>query len=284
MSFQFNSTTLADLSVVGVYGRRGLGFAQLRFSVKFTFSTFTPRDVLIHDIRLRVDVSKSNGSSAVFLGIADTESAWSFKTSEYSQQETNIFDLNLSEGQLAILEEFRDGHGLRFSLTASAFADRSQERVMQQDQIHRDVSLSDWVSILKELGGPEYFVVAIPIPTAKDDALNTAMQKIKKAHGELLNGNYETCVADCRIALESARKVAPTEAARGVPAVRRYMDGKMSMTKLERELLLEEAGMHYCHLALHASTDGTVEVFSRDDAQMILSIASTVIGATRRRL
>lgn len=284
MTFNIHSTTLADISVNNITGRRGLGFAQLRFNFKFTFSQYTPLDVVVQDIRFQVDVARLEGGSPQFLGTAISESAWSFKTGKYVPQESGDFALTLTDGQLAALEEFREGDGLAFSFTASALATRSEERYPQFDQFHRRVNLSEWVPILKSLGGSEYFVVAVPLPIANNGQLTGAIKQLKRAHLDLLSGNYGACVAACRTALEVVRKQGPAEQIHGFPAVKRYIDGKQTMNRVERELLLEEAGTHYCHLAVHTSLDGSVELFSRDDAQLILTVASALVRAAQRRI
>jgi hypothetical protein len=97
MSFQYGNTSIADISVTYLNARAGLGVAQLRFSLSFTMSQFTPLDVLVHDIRMRVDVASLGGGAHIFLGTAQNETAWAFTTSAYVSRETNQFDLTLTE-------------------------------------------------------------------------------------------------------------------------------------------------------------------------------------------
>ena len=154
--------------------------------------------------------------------------------------------------------------------------------VPQHEQVTFDSNLSHWVELLHALGHRELLVVAIPIPkSAPGHLLAAALGKLRAAHLSLQVGDYEAVVSQCRMAIESARKVRKAIAA-DPDAISLYNTGRRTMNKRERELLIEEAINHYSHLAHHAHENGVLEIFGRTDAVLILSATAGVLTATER--
>ncbi|MDR3368418.1 hypothetical protein [Rhodoferax sp.] len=283
MSFQYNSYSLADITVGSISGRGGVGIAQIYFGLSFSVIYNQKEPVTVRDIRVKVEVASDGSGSVHFLGLAQTEIAWQFTTKAWSQTESNQFLLTLTDGQLFALEKLRNGLGLRFQLTVSAMAYGDHGPLLQNESKSHDINSLTWAKVLRDLGGDEYLTVAISLPRCEpDSALAPAVSLIKKAHKALLDGQYEFAVSNCRLAIDSARTACDEEIA-VKEAVALFPSKKTSMTKLQRELLIEESARHYTHLAHHAGDGGQFEIFSRDDALLLLSVSVGVISSCSRR-
>lgn len=287
MGFNYKGYTVAEIGITGLHGRRGLGGSQLSFSVNCDVRyTYTP-PVTVRDIRARVDVARDDGGPTLLLGMAQTESAWQFVTFDGAHNSPNQFVLWLSDGQLFALEELRCGHGLKFQLGFSALVDDGTQTFQQQEPKSHEVNVAAWTKILRELGGDEYLTLGVPMPRSDESSsLSPAIGLIRKAHKALLDGHYDVVVAICRQAIESANAVLDHgDAVR--EAVERFKgNGEMrgAMTKDQRGLVIAEAARHFTHLAHHPGEGGQVEIFSRDDALLLLSVTVSVVSTASKRL
>ena len=285
MSFQYQSYSIADISVSSIDGHTGLGVSQISFTVNFALTYTQSPPIVIRDIRARIDVTTSSGGTTKYLGRAETESAWEIRTSEYGGQSwPNQFHLTLAEGQLAALEQFRQGLGLSFLFNISANVHGDNNTFPQSESARFSLNAEDWLKVLAKIGGEEYLVVALPLPKCNaHSSLDGALNALKKAHKALLVGHYEQVVSLCRISVESAEK-ACDQSASIREALELFRSKKQAMSKLQRQLLIEEATRHYAHLAHHPGSSGAMEVFSRDDAVLLLSATAGILASCSQRL
>lgn len=287
MGFNHKNYTVAEIGVTGISGRTGVGISQLWFGVNFSVGYTRSPSVTVRDIRIRVDVAREDGGPTLFLGSAQTESAWLFSTKDFSYASPNQFILSLSDGQLFALEEFRGGHGLKFHLGFSALVDDGHESIPQQEPKTYEVNAAAWTKVLRELGGDEFLTLGVPLPRPEEGSpLKPSIALIRKAHKALLDGHYDTVVANCRLAIESARTVLD-EGGAVQQAVKLFggdRSARESMTKDQRGLVISEVARHYTHLAHHPGEGGAVELFSRDDALLLLSVCVSLVSTASKKV
>jgi hypothetical protein len=140
------------------------------------------------------------------------------------------------------------------------------------------VNASAWKNILAQLGTDRLVLLEVEMPDGKDSELQSAVELLRKARGELDAGNYDGVVRLCRMAIESTRKVLALESAID-NAVRLFCQGnRKSMSKVQRGYLVSEAALHYTHLAHHVDEEGATHDYGRRDATFMLAIASAVVS------
>lgn len=282
MSFSYNGPNICDVLVNNVSGRTGIGMSELCFSLGFQVSAFAKQDVVVRDFHVRVAVATDDGSAFEPLGIAVEEMSWYFDTKPGPTRHDMLFMMPIGEGQLFALEKMRAGRGLHFRLNVTALAYGTSGIWRQFEEVSCRVNLSTWARVLEGMQSTEYFVVGLELPRLeKNHALYQAIARLRKAKEFLISGRYDTVVSECRLAIENARITTGEEQA-VAHSVQQFKTSKTSMGKLPREHLIAEAARHYAHLAHH--DEGQPEIFSRDDANMLMSIAVAVVGGAIARL
>jgi hypothetical protein len=284
VSFNYNGYSVADIEVAGISGRVGIGVSLLCFSICFRIPATALVGVRVRNFQLKINVEVGPGKQPIFVGFAEPENPLELAIKNNENPTRLLFELPLGEGQLFALEELRAGDDLNFRLKFAALADGPNGVWPQHDEIGFKVNLSDWARVLKELQGPEYMVIGIAMPTCtQNHALAESVERIRRAHAHLVDGRFDAVVSECRIAIESAGSAAGEQTAISA-AVQRSKSAKREMTKLEREFSLVEAVRHYTHLAHHVDDQGGAEYYSRDDANMILAIATALVSSTVARM
>lgn len=281
MSLTYNSRIIADAQVQGVFGLRGIGCYQLRFSLDFNLPNWGPHDetIVLSGLRAEIAVGANPGDFKL-LGYAVPEAPLSLQTKEFPQRQPMLFLLDLSEQQLFALENMRNGGGLYFRVAVSGEARGSKDRQWAREEFRHEVTLSDWSRVLRDLGYSDVLVVGVELPKAElGHKLRPAVELVRQAHGDLIGGRYDSVVARCRQALESLRTVlGQKESIEG--ALDKFCKGpRKTMTKHERELLIGEAARHYAHLAHHVDQAGEQQWYSRGDATFLLAITAATISS-----
>jgi hypothetical protein len=284
VSFGYNGYAVADIEVTGVFGRAGVGASLLCLCIAFHVPQTALAEVRLRNFQLRINVVGSDGQVPVFLGFAEPEVPLELATKSGQNPRRLIFELPLAEGQLFALEKFRGGDDLHLKLRFTALADGPNGVWPQQDEVSHRLNLSDWSKVLKELQGPEYMVIGIPLPKcAQNHTLTEAVGRIRRAHAHLVDGRFDAVVSECRLAIESAGLATGEQTAISA-AAKKMNSTKREMTKLEREFALMEAVRHYTQLAHHVDDYGAAEYYSRDDANMLLATATALIASSLARL
>ena len=283
MSFGYNGYAVADIEVTGVFGRAGVGASLLCLCIAFHVPQTALAEVRLRNFQLRINVVGSDGQVPAFLGFAEPEVPLELATKSGQNPRRLIFELPLAEGQLFALEKFRGGDDLHLKLRFTSLADGPNGVWPQQDEISHRLNLSDWAKVLKELQGPEYMVIGIPLPQCtQDHALAEAVSRIRRAHGHLIDGRFDAVVSECRLAIESAAQATGEKPAIDATALK-LKTAKRDMTKLEREFSLMEAVRHYTQLAHHVDDRGAAQYYSRDDANMLLATAAALVSSSLAR-
>ncbi len=283
MSFGYNGYAVADIEVTGVFGRAGVGASLLCLCIAFHVPQTALAEVRLRNFQLRINVVGSDGQVPVFLGFAEPEVPLELATKSGQNPRRLIFELPLAEGQLFALEKFRGGDDLHLKLRFTALADGPNGVWPQQDEVSHRLNLSDWSKVLKELQGPEYMVIGIPLPQCtQDHAPAEAVSRIRRAHGHLVDGRFDAVVSECRLAIESAAQATGEKPAIDATALK-LKTAKRDMTKLEREFSLMEAVRHYTQLAHHVDDSGAAQYYSRDDANMLLATAAALVSSSLAR-
>lgn len=284
MSLSYSGYSVADINVTGLFGRTGIGVSLLCFSVSFRVPRTAPEGIRIRSLQLRIFAEADPGGIPAFMGFAEPEVPFELTTKPGEDQRTLIFELSVTQSQLFALEKLRGRHGLHFRFKFSVLADGPKGVWPQQDEISYRVNLSDWARVLGELHGPEYLVIGVETPRCnKDHALAEAVGRIQSAHGYLVVGRFDAVISECRMAIESA-VLAAGERAAVSSAVERLKSDKREMTKLDREFALVEAVRHYTHLAHHVDQQGSAEYYSKDDANMLLATAASLVASSIARM
>lgn len=285
MAFAYGGIAFADIKVAGLSGRRGLGVSLLQFSMEFHIPEYAPNGVVVRNTEIQVRASRDAGGDQYFLGVAHPERPWEFGTGKGISPHRQLFELRLASEQLFEVENLRQGHGLQFYLTVNALAYGESKATPQSESLPPlVVNLTAWSKLLTDLGGDNYVTIGIPVPPAIS-SLGDAIARFRKAHRALLDGHYDTVVAECRLAIDSAQAITGdnAEAESLYQAFQRDAGRWRTMTKLQREIFVGQAARHYAHLAHHSDGVGKVEAFSRDEALFILAVCAGVLSSAQRR-
>jgi hypothetical protein len=270
-------------------GNPGIGIYQIRFSIEISRPAWPDGEsngVYLSDMRARVLVGTTR-DRVTLLGMAHPEASIFLRPGTYSEKSSLLFDLDLSPQQLFELEALRGGGDLYFELQVMAQTFGPNGAYPVRDDIFKQVTLSDWRSVLGAIGYADILVLGFEIPTGKGGAAGAAAAKcLRHAQEDLLRGRYDAVVSQCRLALEGIH-TALDEVDESAASAQKYANGKERklMSKVERARFIGEAIRHFTHLAHHPNAVGLQETFSRADAQAILActVASIDSALSRER-
>jgi hypothetical protein len=252
-----------------------MGLHRLRFSVQY--QTPARKEVFVaRNFRATVTVSRSHESGA-YLGIAWPESAWTLRTGTSAQNSTLLFDFDLRNEQLAMIEELRGGGDLVFNLHFLCEVSHEDDIQRGDDDVRYYVNTSSWIACMKQFGLDRIVLLEINLPN-EAGSLQAAVSLLKRAREELDAGNYDGVVQQCRRAIESVQKALKLK-----PAIKAAMEtfargDRKTMSKKARALVVNEAALHYSHPAHHVDDDGQTFDYSRRDAAFMLALASAVVA------
>ena len=278
MTLQYNWQPVADLTVSGLTGARGVGVRYLQLSIRFAVFNRSERgvDVRIDSLSALVSV-KPAGGNLQYLGLGQFESPLSLKVEDHAYQSFFLMRVELTDTQVLALETMRGGGGLEFQIDVRGLGHAQTGTVPVADTVNYSANLSKWADVLRELGYADVFVVGIELPLRDIPlSLSSAAGMLRTAQRQLLAGEYSVVVATCRNALDSI--LAALDVSESVQAARtnRPKDSD-DETKLQRALKILAAVRRYAHLAHHVSNDGHPEWYSRSDATLVLSTTSALL-------
>ena len=278
MSIEFGTRGIAELSLTGLRGVRGVGFSRLQFILEVNLAAVPKPPVRL--AHLVADVAAGGGGGAQrLLGKASPQNSWFVATLEHAHKVLVWLEIDLSGEQVEALERLRAGGPLVFQMHVSLQLRREAEIVPGSEVVRLEVDINQWATVLKELGYLDLLIVAVELPIDAPDSCRHAIAELREAHKDLLAGRYDTTVMRCRRAMESIGSLVSEEASQG--RIRRaFAESKASreaMTKFERAELVRGAVAHYSNLAHHMDGDGAPECFSRHDALFILTSAAGIL-------
>ncbi|CRY45827.1 hypothetical protein Y045_4623 [Burkholderia pseudomallei MSHR2451] len=277
MSLTVHQYHMADVRIERVFGERGLGIYALRFSVNFSIINQypdDPPDMFIDCLRANVWVHEPNGER-LLLGAGEFERPLIVRRLIHSTTQSSLLRVTFGDVQLLALEELRGGGGVVFEVEVTGLAHAPHDVYPTNQNVRIEVNLSDWVKVLESLEAADSFVVGVDIPLSAPTQLGHAVEYLKKARHALVVGEYEHTVAACRLALDSLKEASPILA----QLSKSVWEGKSKdFSKTQRAAVLYNAVRNYTHLSHHVGGEGRLEVFSRRDAVMVLTTASSLVG------
>lgn len=281
MSLNYSSQIVAEVAVVHLYGCKGVGISQLRFSFQFQIPGVGDAQKVptrCGNLRARVLVGRI-GSTPKVLGWAVPEAVITLAPVVHGTESRLLFDLDLTSEQLHSIEELRSGGDLQFEIRVSGDATGPVGILQVYDVIQKRVNLSEWSIVLRDLGYSEILVAGLELPNVEPESpLAAVVQFIRQANDSLHQGYYNVSVAQCRHAIDALYVLDDIQKLT-IDSVEKFKSKKQLMSKLERERFIGEAVRHYTHLAHHVDENGQMASFSRADATTVLALTVAAISS-----
>jgi hypothetical protein len=290
MQLRYHGYDVAGITFGGMFGQKAVGGWSLKFSLTFHPKQIPQGPVVdyqvaeVQDLRVHVSVSSTAGPVQP-LGIAHCLQQRFFTIHQYSSQEGRLFELVLSAGQLAGLEEMRAGGGLKFKFDIYARGEGTRGPEPLQAEFTKDFNLSEWTKLLMEMGAAEYLCVAVLLPACNSDNPHApAIAYVRRAQDFLVQGEYRAAVASCREALEVLTglqdKAAGTDGPHSTAAVlSAYRTSRSDMSRAQRLVFLRIATNNLTHLG-HHPPERSEDVLSRQDAALTITTCAGLISAS----
>ena len=285
MNMEFRSRQIAELRVSGLRALRGLGFSRLQFILEVDLAASPNSPVLLAHLVADVAIGGAGGGQQL-LGKAAPQSSWCVFTLDHPHKVPVWLELDLAGEQLEALERLRAGGPLTFQFHVSLQLRQDSEVVTRSQVLRLDVDITQWATVLKEIGYLDLLVVAVKLPIDAPDTFRHAKTELREAHKDLLAGRYDTTVMRCRRAMESVGTQVSDDAGQGRirKAFAESKSSREAMTKFDRAELVRGAIANYSNLAHHMDGDGAPECFSRQDALFVLTAAAGVIWEASARI
>jgi hypothetical protein len=194
--------------------------------------------------------------------------------------------LDVDFRQLEEIEQKRNGGPLTFTFLVDGTAQhggRIGRLYAANRQLAYDVSASDWIRLLGQLGYGAYVTVEVPLtsPNGLTSEVQQAAQALQQAQAAFQRGDYEEAVADCRPGIEAL------EAADKGKFTLKPWDRAAS--KDERFYWVQRSLLSVAHVAHHpndpvlAATEGGRVRWGREDAEAAVAILAALIRWRMRR-
>jgi hypothetical protein len=188
--------------------------------------------------------------------------------------------LDLDHRQLEEIEQKRRGGPLTFTFLVGGTVQHSGRIGLLYPANHQltyDVSASDWIRLLGQLGYGTYVTIEVPMTTPNEVSgqVQQATRALQEAQAALLRGDYEEAVADCRPGLEALE-----QADKGKFNLKPWDHAASKEERfhcVQRSLLsVSHAAHHPNDLAL-ATTAGSRARWERADAEAAITILAALI-------
>lgn len=283
MSINYESTAIGEVRATQISAVPGIAASVLCFTLNWSLHPKREHVYNIFGTYIAVSVTTDGSREPRILGHALPEAAWCEESREGIPVDRPLmYRLPLQADQMLALEHLRQGHGLLFTLDirGNALGPHGIRQTYESAQLR--VPVSDWVKLLRDSSSCDVLLVGVSIPLASESpATAAAIELVRRAHEFLLRGEYDSAVAQCRRALESiwsGQKL--TDSARNArKALGASLDGRKSMSKLERQLALGEAMINFTHPAHHVGDDGDPEIFSHLDAALAVASTASLVSS-----
>lgn len=276
MSLTIDGRILADVDAQGVNLRPVLGAYELVFALYLRVAA-DPEDKIrrasIHGARVKV----GSGSELKDLGFARPEGPFEIRTHPHQSNQGASLALAVQPSQIAALEALRDAGDLSFELQVLGMGAQAVcETLPIHDTLRVYVAQSDWIGTLRSAGARDHLLLEVPIPLeAPSEQWRHAIESFRQAEQHYRHGDYHACVNACRTVIQELGALRFdneewSNAKLGLfePSRRNDLD------KAERESGVWAAIRHYTHLSHHGESEGGAYNYSRDEAQLILTLAA----------
>ena len=270
--------TLAEVSILEIAAKQGLGFYQLIVNVNLRLRPWDPKQpAMITEVQGQLSAARP-GRSQVLIGrlhpvyppvLIESGAKFAMRGLE--------LEVQVSPQQMELLEEFRDGGKLMFAadLRARVFH-RGKPQQLGLTLSHH-VNQVDWLELLESVGHSRTLLLEVPAPAGKEDSLfGKALDHLRQAETSIRRGEFRDAVGQCRDVLESLTH-ARGEQNDQVPGAAHLFHNVKTMSKDERVKVVRNALRYLTHQARHVD-ENTVNVeFHRQDASFILTMVAAVL-------
>jgi hypothetical protein len=192
--------------------------------------------------------------------------------------------LDLDHRQLDEIEQKRRGGPLTFTFIVGGIVHhggRIGTLYASNSQLTYDVSESDWIRLLGQLGYGTYVTIEVPLtgPNGLTGELQQAAYALQRAQAAFLRGDYEEAVADCRPGFEALEATD-----KGKFSLKPW---DRSASKDERIYWIQRALLSLTHAAHHPNdpalglTEGGRSRWEREDGAAAIAALAVLI---RRRI
>lgn len=188
---------------------------------------------------------------------------------------------DLDHRQLEEIEQKRRGGPLIFTFLVDGTVqcgDRIGRLYAANNQLTYDVSESEWIRLLGQLGYGNYVTIEVPLtsPNGLTGTVQQAAHALQEAQAAFLRGDYEEAVADCRPGLEVLEA-----ADKGNFSLKPW---DRAASNDERWYWTQRSLLSVAHLAHHpndpalSTTEGSRPRWRRQDAEATIAILAALIG------
>lgn len=280
MSFTVGSRVVADIRVQGVTLRHVVGAYELIFGLYVNVIAPEEKGLSrrVSIIGAEVHVGPE-GKGLSSLGFARPNVPFQIDTKTGPISMTPTLSLPLVSGQVAAIEELRDGSDLRFELSViGTGADQNGDQQVQ-DIWRYSVSKSDWIKTLKAAGARNILLLEVPVPLeAKSEKWMAVTRSLQRAEEQYRNGDYPACIASCRTVIQELGYLKFDKVEWAPTLLGRLVNDRRDMMKEEREGALWATLHHYTHQAHHGESEGGIADYSRAEAQFVLTLTASFLN------
>jgi hypothetical protein len=188
--------------------------------------------------------------------------------------------LDVDHRQIDEIEQKRRGGPLTFTFLVGGTVQHGGKIGLLYPSNHQltyDVSESEWIRLLGQLGYGTYVIVEVPLtsPNGLTGEVQLAAQALEQARAAFLRGDYEEVVADCRPGLEALN-----ESDKDSFSLRPW---DRAASKDERYYWMQRALLSVAHVAHHpndpalAATEGGRSRWERADAEAAITVLAALI-------
>ncbi|MEV6831186.1 hypothetical protein [Amycolatopsis sp. NPDC051102] len=187
-------------------------------------------------------------------------------------QATEQLTCALSDGQLQVIEDIRDGRDLPLRLHLDAVLLQPVDGLysLVQAQEPAFVQAEAWARQLEGLGAAVVMEVLVPLPLDGSE-LRKAVSRIREAKGHIVDGKYEEAIIKARSALDYVKEVVPSDSSAPQKKAK-------ERTQAQRWSVLVDSLYSLASGANHDDEVTADFVWSRDDAIMIVAAVAGLLG------
>ena len=278
MSITVNSRIVAEARIQDVSLHQVVGAYELLFSLDISVNSAVDHARRVSIIGARVSL-RTNGGGLQQMGFARPGSSFVITQYNHPGRLTHTLVLPLQSGQLAAIERDRDAGDVSFELLAAGVGWEQNAEQAVQDDWRIQIPRSDWLEKLRSAKARDVLLLEVPMPFVdRPKEWEAVTRELQRAEKQFRDGDYNPCVSSCRIVLDELGhlKFGPGDWAG--PLLERIAKDRGGMTGGEREAALWAAVRHYAHLAHHGPSAGGVPHYSRQEAQLVLTMVATLVG------
>ncbi len=228
-------------------------------------------------IGARVNVESDDGAQQL-LGFARPQQPFDIVPLPHPRHGSYVLHLPVQPGQVAALEKLREARDLTFRLMlVGTGKDDEGSHIVRAILNGFPVARSDWLRRLGAAGVRNVILLEVPLPIHESLPGSSAeiTSSLQRAETQYRGGDYTACVGSCRLVIEALGKNLGID---WNAALSYFSKGRKSMTKQQREEALYAALRHYTHPPHHVSDGGDPKVYTRQEAQLALTLTCTAVS------